>query len=166
LGKIASPVLLHPDHKLQSFNCGNSTLDEWLVKRALKNHDSGASRTFVICDEGNSVIGYYALATGSIERDVATKNFSRSMPEPIPVIMLGRLAIDQNYQGKRLGAGLLKDAMVRTLAVTSTIGARGLLVHAISEEAKRFYLQYGFQESPVDSMTLMLSTKNIRKHFD
>ena len=164
MGKITAPVLLNPEHDSSSFNSGNATLDEWLVKRALKNQENRASRTFVVCDK-NKVIGYYALATGSVERDVATGNFSRGMPEPIPVIVLGRLAIDKNYQGHRLGSALLKDAMLRTVTIANNVGVRGLLVHAISEDAKRFYLKYGFQQSPMDHMTLLLSVTNIKKHI-
>jgi len=164
LGEITAPALLTPEHDLEAFDSGNATLDEWLITRALKNQDSGASRTFVICDDGK-VIGYYALATGSVERDVATSNFSRGMPEPIPVIVLGRLAIDKNYQGKRLGAALLKDVMLRTVTISQNVGVRGLLVHAISEDAKRFYMKYGFQECPTEPMTLLISVKNIKSHI-
>lgn len=161
MGKITAPDLLSPEHDLGSFNSGNATLDEWLLKRALKNQESGASKIFVVCDD-NRVVGYYALATGSVERDIATGNFSRGMPEPIPVIVLGRLAIDQSYQGQQLGAALLKDAMLRTVTIANNVGVRGLLVHAISEDAKRFYLKYGFQESPMEPMTLLLSVKIIK----
>ncbi|MGD9172195.1 MAG: GNAT family N-acetyltransferase [Candidatus Thiodiazotropha sp.] len=165
MGKITAPTPLTSEHILGGFNCGNSTLDEWLKRRALKNQDTGACRTFVVCEDNTTVIGYYALATGSIERVAATGNFSRGMPQPIPVIVLGRLAIDLNHQGKHLGAALLKDAMLRTLSIASNVGVRGLLVHAISEEAMRFYLQYGFQESPIEPMTLLLSVKNIGRHL-
>ncbi|WP_225318844.1 GNAT family N-acetyltransferase [Cellvibrio sp. KY-GH-1] len=165
MGKITAPGLLASTHELGNFNSGNSTLDEWLIRRALKNQESGASRTFVICEDGSRVIGYYALATGSIERISAAGSFSRGMPDPIPVIILGRLAVDIKFQGKRLGAALLKDAMLRTLAIASNVGVRGLLVHAISEQAKQFYLQYGFQKSPTDPMTLLLSLKNISQHL-
>ncbi len=165
MGKITPPTLLVPTHELRNFNCGNSTLDEWLIKRALKNQESGASRTFVVCEDESIVIGYYALATGSIERISATGNISRGMPDPIPVIVLGRLAIDASHQGKRLGAALLKDAMLRTLSIANNVGVRGLLVHAISEDAKQFYLKYGFQESPIEPMTLLISIKNISHHL-
>ena len=164
MGKITAPTLLTPSHELLSFNSGNSTLDDWLIKRAMKNQETGASRTFVVCENGTIVIGYYALATGSIERISASGNFSRGMPDPIPVIILGRLAIDAKYQGRRLGAALLKDAILRTLSISKHVGVRGLLVHAISEDAKRFYLKYGFQESPIEPMTLLLSIKNISQH--
>ena len=164
MGKVTAPVLLNVKHDFDVFDSGVATLDDWLVKRALKNQESGASRTFVVCDE-NKVIGYYALATGSVERDVATGNFSRGMPEPIPVIVLGRLAIDKSHQGQRLGAALLKDAMLRTITIANNVGVRGLLVHAISEDAKRFYLKYGFQVSPMEPMTLLLSVTNIKKNL-
>lgn len=165
MGKIGAPTRLTPTHELSDFNSGNSTLDDWLIRRALKNQESGASRTFVICEDNPIVIGYYALATGSIERTVATGNFSRGMPDPVPVIVLGRLAIDTKHQGKRLGAALLKDAMLRTLSVANNVGVRGLLVHAISADAKQFYSKYGFQESPIEPMTLFISTKNISRHL-
>ena len=165
MGKITAPTLLVPTHELRNFNSGNDTLDDWLIKRALKNQETGASRTLVVCDDEAIVIGYYALATGSIERISTTGNFSRGMPDPIPVIILGRLAIETKYQGRRLGAALLKDAMLRTLSIANNVGVRGLLVHAISEEAKQFYLKYGFQESPIEPMTLFLSIKNISQHL-
>ena len=165
MGKITAPTLLTPSHELISFNSGNSTLDDWLIKRALKNQETGASRTFVVCEDGRVVVGYYALATGSIERISATGNFSRGMPDPIPVIILGRLAIDTRYQGMRLGAALLKDAMLRTLSISNNVGLRGLLVHAISEDAKQFYLKYGFQESLIEPMTLLISIKNVSQHL-
>ena len=166
MGEITAPILLSREHETSYFDCGNPTLNEWLIKRALKNQENGASRTFVICEGGKNVVGFYALATGSVERDLATGNFSRGMPEPIPVIVIGRLAIDQSCQGKRLGAALLKDAMLRTLAILKNVGVRGILVHAISDDAKSFYLKYGFQESLIEPMTLLLSVKNIRKHLD
>lgn len=165
MGEITTPTLLTSKHQPGDFDSGNATLDEWLTKRALKNQETGASRTFVICQEESRIIGYYALSTGSIDRNVATSNFSRGMPHPIPVIILGRLAIDQTHQNKKLGSALLKDAILRTLSVSNNAGVRGLLVHAISEKAKGFYLKYGFQESPIEPMTLFVSIKNLKKHF-
>ena len=166
MGEIAAPVLLSASHDTGEFCSGNNTLDDWLQKRALKNQDTGASKTFVISEVGSSrVIGYYALATGSVERNTAKGSFARAMPHPIPVIILCRLAIDAQHQGKRLGAGLLKDAMLRTLAVAHNVGVRGILVHAISESAKRFYLKYGFKESAIEPMTLLISTKTLEAHL-
>ncbi|WP_339056729.1 GNAT family N-acetyltransferase [Candidatus Regiella endosymbiont of Tuberolachnus salignus] len=164
MGKITAPVLLSAEYDTTSFNSGVLSLDEWLIKRALKNQNTGASRTFVIC-ENNRVAGYYALATGSVERWVVQNSIARNMPDPIPVIVLGRLAIDRQYQRRRLGAALLKDAMLRTLSVAQSVGVRCLLVHAISEEAKKFYLNYGFLVSPIEPMTLILPIQHIKGYF-
>lgn len=139
-------------------------LFEWLIRRPLKNQQSGASRTYVICKE-NRVIAYYALASGSIERLIASKTIARNMPDPIPVTVLGRLAVDLQYQGQRFGAALLKNAILRTVSVSRSIGVRAILVHAITEDAKRFYANYGFKESPINKMTLMLSLQQIKTHF-
>jgi predicted N-acetyltransferase YhbS len=157
--------VLTSEHDVAPFCCGIPSLDDWLQKRALKNQGSNASRTFVIC-MNHRVIGYYALATGSVERLIAPGAIARNMPEPIPVIVLGRLAIDVQYQGQRLGGALLKDAMLRTLSIAQNAGVRGLLVHSISKQAKQFYLSYGFQVSPVEPMTLLLSVQHIKSHFN
>lgn len=161
---IFTPELLNENHDRVRFDCGNETLNEWLIRRALKNQRSGASRTFIVCNESR-VIGYYALASGSIERHIAPKTIARNMPDPIPVAILGRLAIDLQFQSQRLGGALLKDAILRTLLVSRNIGVRAMLVHAISEDAKRFYSSYGFRESLINEMTLMLSLKQIKTHF-
>lgn len=160
MGISIPPTALTGSHEVSEFNCGNDTLNDWLIKRALKNQNSGASRTFVI-GQNNRVIGYYALASGSVERMATPKSIARNMPEPIPVMVLGRLAIDTRMQGQRLGSALLKDALLRTLSVSKNVGIRAILVHAISEDAKRFYLGYGFQVSPIDPMTLMLPVRHI-----
>ncbi len=161
---VSAPALLDGEHSTAAFDCGVSVLNDWLQKRALKNQRSGASRTFVIC-EGRVVIGYYALASGSVEREGAPKSIARNMPEPIPVIVLGRLAIDAQSQGQHLGRALLQDVLLRTLTISQQVGVRALLVHAISSEAKRFYLSYGFRESPIDEMKLLLSIDQLKAHF-
>jgi GNAT superfamily N-acetyltransferase len=160
VGIITRPEILTEAHQSIDFDCGNDVLNDWLKKRALKNQASGASRTFVICNKGR-VVGYYALSSGSVERLEAPKAIARNMPQTIPVMLLGRLAIDRDAQGQGLGAALLKDALLRVLSVAKNVGVRAILVHAISEDAKRFYLGYGFQVSPIDSMTLVLPMKNI-----
>jgi predicted GNAT family N-acyltransferase len=160
MGVINKPVVLTLEHDIYDFDCGDSTLSHWLKRKALKNQIGGGSKTFVIADN-KRVIGYYALASGSVERLLAPKNVSRNMPEPIPVMVLGRLAIDIEYQGQSLGGALLKDALLRCKTVSENVGVRAVLVHAISEQAKRFYGQYGFQESPIDEMTLFLAMKSI-----
>jgi predicted N-acetyltransferase YhbS len=160
MGVISPPTALTDSHEVSGFDCGNNVLNDWLIKRALKNQYNNASRSFVVCQE-QRVIGYYALANGSVERLDAPKSIARNMPEPIPVVVLGRLAVALRAQREGLGAALLKDALLRSLAVSKNIGIRAVLVHAISEDAKRFYLSYGFQVSPIDSMTLMLPIRKI-----
>lgn len=160
MGVISRPDPLTADHYVPEFDCGNEVLNDWLIKRALKNQHSGASRTFVICDK-NRVVGYYALASGSVERAASPKSIARNMPEPSPAMVLGRLATDLKMQGQQLGAVLLKDALLRTLSVSRAVGIRAVLVHAISDNAKLFYQNYGFQVSPIDPMTLMLPIRHI-----
>ena len=161
MNRVSSPVLLALTHDISQFGCGEASLDDWLKKRALKNQENGASRTFVICYDDH-VIGYYALATGSVERINSPKSIARNMPDPIPVIVLARLAIDQKFKRNRLGSALLKDAMLRTLTIADNVGVRALLVHTISENAKNFYLEYGFQETIFEPMTLMFSINNLK----
>ncbi|UYM15871.1 GNAT family N-acetyltransferase [Endozoicomonas euniceicola] len=160
MGVIRAPELLTKDHKIDDFDCGHDVLTEWLKKTALKNQSANASRTFVVC-KGDRVVGYYALSSGSIERMQTPKSLARNMPDPIPVTVLGRLGIDQEHQGVRIGSGLLKDAMMRTLVVSQHVGVKAMLVHAISGEARQFYFQYGFKGSPFNPVILMLPIKHI-----
>ena len=154
--KLHAPQPLTADHQLNTFNCGETSLDEWLKRRALLNQSNGASRTFVVVDESQLVMGYYALAAGAVHHQDATRSIRQNMPDPIPVMVLARLAVDIRTQGMQLGAGLLRDAVDRSLAVAKNTGVRALLVHALHERAKQFYLYFGFQASPVQPMTLML----------
>lgn len=156
MGKITVPEPIKTTHRLDDFDCGIQTLNQWLKRQALANESSGASRTFVVC-ENQHVIGFYALATGSVRRGDVPGSIKRRMPDPIPVMVLGRLAVDLHWQKKGVGSGLLKDAVLRTLAVAKQAGIRALIVHALSEQAKHFYLHYGFQESPFNQMTLLLN---------
>jgi len=157
--KLHAPQPLTADHQLNTFNCGETSLDEWLKRRALLNQSNGASRTFVVVDESQLVMGYYALAAGVVHHQDATRSIRQNMPDPIPVMVLARLAVDIRTQGMQLGAGLLRDAVDRSLAVAKNTGVRALLVHALHERAKQFYLYFGFQASPVHPLTLMLRLK-------
>lgn len=165
MGEISTPELLNETHQIDLFKSGESTLDDWLARRALDNNKLGASRTFVV-HEKQRVIGYYCLAAGSVEHQDAPGKVKRNMPNPIPVVVLGRLAVDEDWQNCGIGRGLLKDAVLRTLNLSQSIGLRAMLVHAISEEAKHFYKRFGFIESPLESMTLMLTLKEIRREKD
>ena len=159
MGEIKAPEPITGTHLIESFSCGVPVLDEWLKRRAFKNEVSGASRTFVICQD-RQVVGYYTLATGSIEHRDAPGKIRRNMPNPIPVMVLGRLAVDQQWQHAGMGRGLLKDALLRSLLVSKQAGIRALLVHTLSEDAKHFYTRNGFLESPLDPMTLMIALQD------
>jgi GNAT superfamily N-acetyltransferase len=158
---LSAPEPIANHHLLDSFNCGIATLNNWLKQRALQNQSSGASRCFVVCN-GSDVVGYYALASSAVAAATATGRVRRNMPDPIPVVVLGRLAIDITQQGKGLGRALFQDAARRVINAADTIGIRGLLVHALSEEAKQFYLRIGLDESPLEPMTLMTTVANLR----
>jgi GNAT superfamily N-acetyltransferase len=153
---------LAPDHELDAFESGVPTLDDWLKRRARRNEAGGASRTFVVC-AGRRVVGYYSLAAGSILHAEATGRVRRNMPDPVPVLLLGRLAVDRTWHGKGLGADLLADAVLRTIAAAEFVGVRAILVHAISEAARAFYEKHGFRASPVDPMTLMITIDEAQK---
>jgi GNAT superfamily N-acetyltransferase len=150
------PELMTSSHLIDAFSCGEAELDDWLKRRALTNQINGASRTFVVTGADGVVHGYYAMAAGAVSHQLATSNIRRNMPDPVPVIVLARLAVDQKAQGQKLGPTLLRDAIKRAVAVSGDAGVRAVLVHAINERAKGFYEHYGFQASPVHPMTLML----------
>lgn len=157
---ISAPEPLSDSHNLTGFHCGVPTLDDWLRQRALKNQMTGASRTFVAC-EGNRAVAYYALASGAVTATMATGRFRRNMPDPIPVVVLGRLAIYIGAQGQGLGRALIRDAGLRVLHAADLIGIRGLLVHALSDEARSFYQRVGFEPSPLAPMTLMITLPDL-----
>jgi GNAT superfamily N-acetyltransferase len=154
--QLTAPEALHGGHRIDAFDCGEPVLDDWLRKRALGNQASGASRTFVVADATGRVMGYYALAAGAVTHETATSAIRRNMPDPVPVLVLGRLAVDREAQGVKLGAALLQDAVRRAIGVSANAGIRALLVHALSERAKQFYLHYGFHASTLHPMTLMM----------
>ncbi len=158
----SAPAPLGPHHQLAEFDCGVAALDDWLKRRALANQASGASRTFVACD-GDRVLAYYALASGAVTVAASSGRFRRNMPDPIPVAILARLAIDRAWQGRGIGRAPLRDGALRVLNAADAIGIRGILVHAISEDAKAFYLALGFEPSPLDPMTLMVTLSDVRK---
>lgn len=160
--QLSAPQPLAAIHLLDGFASGEGSLDEWLKRRALSNQLSGASRTFVVTDQEGCVFGYYAMAAGAVSHQMATSGVRRNMPDPIPVMVLARLAIDRRAQGIQLGAALLQDAVNRAVAVSQNAGVRALLVHALHERAKQFYEHYGFQESPQHPMTLMLRLSTVK----
>ena len=159
--ELLQPELLADHHGIGDFRSGEASLDEWLKRRARANQVSGASRIYVLCEE-KRVIGYYALASGVVTVESAPGRFRRNMPNPIPVAVLARLAVDHDWQGRGLGHALFRDAARRVAHAADAIGIRGIVVHAISEEAKKFYLALGFDASPSEPMTLMVTLSDIR----
>ena len=155
-GQITPPTLLTESHERTTFSCGESELDDWLSRRALTNQLSGASRTYVVAVE-NRVIAYYALASGSVLAGEAPGRVRRNMPDPIPVIVLGRLAVDRRWQGQGLGRALLRDAILRSLQAAKIVGIRAILVHALHVKAAAFYRNAGFQPSPISETVLMIT---------
>jgi ribosomal protein S18 acetylase RimI-like enzyme len=155
VGRISAPEPLTMSHQIINFDCGSASLNEWLGHRALKNEHSGGSRTYVVCDN-NRVIGYYAIAAGSVARSEVTNRIKKNMPDPIPALVLGRLAVDCNWQGQNIGRGLLKDALARSINVSEQVGARVLIVHVMNDKAEAFYRKYGFTKKNIISNILML----------
>jgi GNAT superfamily N-acetyltransferase len=158
---LLAPELLNAGHHLAAFDCGIPELNDWLKRRALTNQEEGASRTYVVTED-QRIAGYYALAAGGINVTEAPGRFRRNMPNPIPVALLGRMAVDLSYQGRGLGRALFRDGAKRIINAADTLGIRGLIVRAISEEAKAFYLALGFDPSPLEPMTLMVTLKDLK----
>jgi predicted N-acetyltransferase YhbS len=153
--------MLDEHHDLVLFYSGEQSLDNWLKKRALANQVSGASRTFVAC-EGRRVAGYYALASGAVTVASVPGKFRRNMPDPIPVVLLGRLAVDRAWQGQGLGRSLFRDAAMRVSHAADTIGIRGIVVHALADDARKFYLALGFMECPGKPLILVVNLQDLR----
>lgn len=159
------PEPIAPSHDLSTFDCGAPELNNWLRLRALRNEESGASRSYVLCI-GLRVVGYYWLATGGITHAQAVGRVRRNMPDPIPVMVIGRLAVDLGWHNRGIGRALLGDAILRTVEAAEIAGIRAILVHAKSEEAKAFYERSGLSASPVEPMTLMISLPEARRSLD
>lgn len=158
---LAGPAPLAQNHELDQFHSGETSLDGWLKNRARANQVGGASRVFVTCD-GNRVVGYYSLSSSSIVQEIVPSRFRRNMPDPIPVVLLGRLAIDKEWQGKGVGRALFRDAAMRVSHAAEVIGIRGIVVHAVSDEARKFYAAIGFSECPHEPLTLVVTLQDIR----
>lgn len=158
---IAAPRHLEDGHTCEPFCCGESVLDTWLKTRARKNEASGASRTYVIT-RANDVVGYYSLAAGSVGHAIMPGRIRRNMPDPVPIMLLARLAVDTSLQGRGIGRALLRDAILRTEQAAHIAGIRAILVHALHERARCFYASCGFTPSPINELTLMLPLSAVR----
>ena len=159
MGEVSQPARLEPTHDCSRFDSGSPQLDHWLRRRAPSNEKTGASRTYVVC-EGVRVVAFYSLANGAVVLKDVPGKVRRNMPDPIPVMVLGRLAVDRQFRGRGLGKALLRDAILRTLQAAEIAGIRAILVHAKDDSARRLYERFGFLASPTHPLTLMLPLRD------
>ena len=162
--KYSAPQRITSERSLEEFDCGETSLNEWLKKRALKNDVGDASRTYVVCCN-NIVVAYYSLHLGCIQHSDAVRKIKRNMPEPIPAIVLGRLAVDLDRQGKGLAKGLMKDMFLRAIQVSDLAGTKAVLVKALNDRVTTFYQTFGFVQSKTDSLLLMKAISEVRASF-
>jgi GNAT superfamily N-acetyltransferase len=154
---------LRPDHPVAGFRCGQEELDRFLIRFALVNQLAGAAQTYVAID-GDEIVGYYSLAVGEVAYGDAPDRLKKGLARhPVPIMVLARLAVSDGAQGRGIGAGLLKNAMLRTIQAADIAGIRALVVHAKDENARRFYEHFGFIVSPTDPLHLYLLVKDIRR---
>jgi len=161
---LSQPEPLAEHHLVDDLTSRETSLDDWLKRRARANRASGASRTYVVC-EGPKAFGYYALASGALSVESAPRRSRRNMPDPIPVAVLARLAVDRTYQGRGVGRALFRDGALRVAHAADAIGIRGIVVHAISEEARKFYLVLGFDPCTHEPMMLVATLSDVRATF-
>ena len=158
----AGPELLAGEHLLEGFDCGRQALNEWLIHRALNNQASGTSRTWVVVEVGSrEVVAFYASATASILRSSTPQRMRRNQPTEVPAILLARMAVDARHQGYGLGAAILKHFMLKAIEVAKSVGARLLVIRAKDDEARSFYSHYGFVESPLDPLVMVMVLADI-----
>ena len=159
--KYSPPQRISSEHIVENFDCGETSLNDWLKKRALKNDLGDASRTYVVCCDDN-VVAYYSLHLGCIQHSEAVRKIKRNMPDPIPAIVLGRLAVDANHQGKGLARALIKDIFLRAIQVSDLAGTKAVLVKALNDEVTAFYQSFGFVPSKTDPLLLMKAIAEVR----
>lgn len=161
---MQAPVPLTREHQLNGFDCGQESLNEWVHRYANQAQSSGSSRTFVVTDKG-CVVGYFSLTVGQVDTKDVPDRIKKGMGQyPIPVILLARLAVDKHHQGQGIGAGLLKDAILRALMIAEQAGVRAMMTHPINEDATRFYKAFGFEESPLTERQLLILLKDAKKY--
>lgn len=158
---VSQPLPISSEDDVSQFDCGEESLNDWLRQLALKSEGASA-RTYVVRDRVR-VVGYYCLATGGVSRSNVPRRIRHGLPDPVPVMVLGRLAVDLRHQHAGIGGGLLKDALLRTLQVSEQVGVRALLVHAINDAAKAFYAAYDFVEFPAGTRTLFLPLEAVAR---
>lgn len=159
--RLGAPQKLIEGHDLSSFDCENEDLNSWLRERAHAN-EGKVSRTFVVCAGAHEVVAYYCLAAGAVTRAELQRRLRHNTPETIPVVVLGRLAVDKRYRGRGMGAALLRDAILRMLSVSEAAGVRAMIVHAIDDKVGAFYQRHGFVASPINPRTFVLPIETAR----
>jgi GNAT superfamily N-acetyltransferase len=166
MAEISTVEPLGKTHDLSHFDCGkHESLNLWLKKYAWHNQANDSARTYVI-HRANVVIGYYTISAGSVSKAAATGRAAQGLANhPVPISLIGRLAIDKTEQGSGLGKALLKDALLRIEQAADILGIRAVLVHAIDQEARAFYQKFDFESCPGDELHLMLLMKDLRKHL-
>lgn len=164
MAPLSQVEALSRSHDLSRFDCGaHESLNLWLRKYALQNQASDTARTYVV-HRANVVVGYYSISAGSIARESATPRSAQGLARhPVPIALLGRLAVHRDEQGSGLGSALLKDALIRIEHAADILGIRAVLVHAIDPEAKAFYERFDFEPCPDDELHLMLLMKDLRR---
>jgi GNAT superfamily N-acetyltransferase len=156
------PAPLSEQHHLGDFDSGKPVLDVFLKEMALHNHAQGYTRTFVIADADFRVVGYHSLCAGMISREKAPRQVKgHQAPGETPVALLARLAVDRRHHGQGLGGELLKNALLAVVATSEVVAFRAVMVHALDDEATRFYLRYGFRQAKGLDRTLLLPVKDI-----
>lgn len=163
--KYSPPQRISSGHILENFDCGETSLNNWLKKRAFKNDVGDASRTYVVCCN-NLVVAFYSLHLGAIQHSEAVRKIKRNMPDPIPAIVLGRLAVDVNHQGQGLAKALMKDMFLRAIQVSDLAGTKAILVKALNDKVTAFYQSFGFVQSKSDSLLLMKAIAEVRASID
>ena len=160
---LRAPEPLAATHRLEGFDCGRRALNDWLLRHARQAQGSGSAKTFVVTDD-DRVAGYFSLTVGQVDTLDAPPRIRQGMGQyPLPVVILARLAVSLQDQGKGIGFGLLQDAIRRTLLIAEQAGIRALLTHPIDEEAARFYTRFGFVASPLREQQLLLLLKDARR---
>lgn len=159
---LRGPDSLEARHRIESFDCGKPALNEWLLRHARQAQGSGSAKTFVVADD-DRVVGYFSLTVGQVDTLEAPERIRKGMGQyPIPVVILARLAVSIQDQGKGIGFGMLQDAIRRTLLIAEQAGIRAMLTHPIDEEASSFYTRFGFVASPLSEQQLLLLLKDAR----
>jgi GNAT superfamily N-acetyltransferase len=161
---LRAPEPLAPQHLLEGFDCGKPALNDWLLRHARQAQGSGSAKTFVVADDDERVAGYFSLTVGQVDTLEAPERIRKGMGQyPVPVVILARLAVSQQDQGRGIGFGLLQDAIRRTTVIAEQAGIRAMLTHPIDDDAAKFYTRFGFIASPLREQQLLLLPKDARR---